>query len=237
LTIWWILGFAVLVGLAIYGDHVARQKRKAALAQLAKELHCRFDPFEHDPPAATYSGLGAFARGHSRRAYNTLTGRVDVGDDSYALTGGDFLYKVTTSNGKTTTTSTHRFSYWIVHLVWTHCPSLVVRPEGFFDKIAGALGFDDIDFESEEFSRKFHVKSSDKKFAYDLIDPRMMEFLIPRLTTALQLEQGRLLLTNGSATWSPEEFSRQLAFANEFVKRWPEHLVRGLDEHTGARDA
>ena len=45
------------------------------------------------------------------------------------------------------TTRTHRFSYLIVHLPFSGLPDLLIRPEGVFDKMAGAFGFDDIDFE------------------------------------------------------------------------------------------
>ena len=63
-------------------------------------------------------------------------------------------------------------------------PDLLIRPEGFFDKVAGAFGFDDIDFESEEFSRAFFVKSSDKRFAYDVLHPRMLELLMAERNAA-----------------------------------------------------
>lgn len=63
-----------------------------------------------------------------------------------------------------------------------------IGPEGFFSKIAQAIGFDDIDFESHEFSRQFCVRSSDKKFAYDFCNARMIEYLLahPRLTIEVE---------------------------------------------------
>jgi hypothetical protein len=223
----------VLAGVGAYFGHLAEQKRREEMRAVAARLQCSFQA-DGDGRWARDEHFDAFSRGHSQRAYNTLSGRLEVGTSSYAVRGGDFLYKVTSGSGKNRSTRTYRFSYWVVHLAWPHCPTLRMRTENVLDKVAGALGFDDIDFESEEFSRRFHVTSSDKKFAYDLIDPRMMEFLLPRLTTALELEHGKLLLTSGGNTWAPGEFARKLTFAGEFLARWPEHLVARLDGATHA---
>ena len=40
------------------------------------------------------------------------------------------------------------------------------------------LGFQDIQFESEQFNRAFRVKCHDPKFATDVIDDRMMQWLL-----------------------------------------------------------
>ena len=57
--------------------------------------------------------------------------------------------------------------------------------------------FDDIDFESDEFSRKFYVQSSDRKFAYDVLHPRMMEFLLQTTPPMIDVEGGALCLSGG----------------------------------------
>src|SRR5205085_4299284 len=102
---------------------------------------------------------------------NTLRGPLDASGRAFGALAGDYSYKITRSNGKTTSTSTYRFSYLIVKVPFPDTPGLLIRPETLMDKVAGALGFDDIDFESEEFSRRFLVKSPDKKFAYDVVSP------------------------------------------------------------------
>jgi hypothetical protein len=57
-------------------------------------------------------------------------------------------------------------------------PQIRIERERVLDKVAGALGFEDIDFESDEFNRTFAVRCLDRRFAMALIDPRMMEFLL-----------------------------------------------------------
>jgi hypothetical protein len=53
----------------------------------------------------------------------------------------------------------------------------MVSPENLLTRMAGGLGFDDIQFETEEFNRTFNVRCPDRKFANDFIDQRMMAWL------------------------------------------------------------
>ena len=168
---------AVVVAAIVYASKAAKNRREA-LAALASELGWRFDPARDTHHDDEYSHFGVFRQGHSRAAFNTLIGRLEIAGHPYEAKMGDFTYKVTQSTGKSTTTHTYHFSYAILHLPYVGVPDLLIRREGFFDKIAAAIGFDDIDFESAEFSRKFLVKSPDKRFAYDIIHQRMMEFLL-----------------------------------------------------------
>jgi hypothetical protein len=58
------------------------------------------------------------------------------------------------------------------------CSPLTIENENVFTRLADALGFRDIEFESEDFNRAFNVKSPDKKFANDVVDARMMQWLL-----------------------------------------------------------
>ena len=108
-------------------------------------------------------------------------------------------------------------------------PNLLIRGEGLFDKLRGALGFDDIDFESEEFSRRFYVVSTDKKFAYDVVHPRMMEWLMAKEVPLIDIERGRCCLVNDRGRWKPDEFKRWLRRVDEFFRLWPDYLLSRLD--------
>ncbi|HUT59218.1 MAG TPA: hypothetical protein VNA25_15320 [Phycisphaerae bacterium] len=55
---------------------------------------------------------------------------------------------------------------------------LLIRPQALADKVAAALGWEDINLESAEFSRRFHVSAPDRRWAYDVIHPRTMELLL-----------------------------------------------------------
>ena len=63
-------------------------------------------------------------------------------------------------------------------LPFPNVPGLDIRRENLLDRVAGAFGFQDINFESEEFNRMFKVTAEDPQVAYQLIDPRMMNWLL-----------------------------------------------------------
>ncbi len=181
-----------------------------------------------------YARHDLFRRGHSRRAYNTLMGNVEIDGATYEGVMGDFKYKTTHTDSKgNRQTSTHKFSYLILDVPYHGVPDLLIRREGMFDKLAGMIGFDDIDFESAEFSRRFHVKSPDRRFAYDVITPTMMEFLLAGNAPAVDIEDGRCCMSDGQSKWEIEEFRSRLAWLCAFFDLWPEHVRVDLATRSG----
>lgn len=222
-----VLGIAAVIAAAVYSRKMA-EKRRQELRAVAQELGFRFDALKDADHDERFPQFEVFRRGHSRCAFNTLQGVAQIGDRSFAAKMGDYEYKVTTSNGKSTTTTTYRFSYLILTLPFPGVPSLTIRREGVFDKVAGVLGFDDIDFESVEFSRRFHVKSADKRFAYDVIDPRMMEFLLAGEAPVVDIDGGACCFHGGNRQWTPQQFKAMLSWSKAFFERWPRHVVDAL---------
>ena len=222
-----ILGVVVLavVCLIAYYAHLAAEKRREALAALAHELGWGYTPQVDRAHDSDYAQFDIFRKGHSRRAFNTMRGSVEIDGATYQGLMGDFKYKTTHTDSKgNRRTSTHRFSYLILDVPYVGVPDLLIRREGIFDKLAGVVGFDDIDFESAEFSRKFHVKSSDRRFAYAVVTPQMMEFLLASDAPAVDIERGRCCVSDGRQTWSAEEFRGRLGWLCDFFDYWPEHV-------------
>jgi hypothetical protein len=218
---------AVVVALAVLAWQAERQRTRE-LQALADELGLDFDPRDDSAHDDDYAQFAIFRRGHSRVAQRTLEGAIELFGRGCRVRMGDFRYRITHQNGKSQSTSTHHFSYLIAHPPWPS-PSLLVRREGVLDKLKGAFGFDDIDFESAEFSRRFWVQSSDKRFAYDVLHPRMMEFLLAERPPTLDLEGGALCISDGQRRWQPAEFRRQVDFLRRFCELWPRHLLKDLE--------
>lgn len=223
------------IAAAVYAAHREKQRRES-LRALAQELGGRFDPRRDHTHDDRYAHFEVFRRGHSRAACNTITAPMTVLDATGQLVLGDFRYKRTSGSGKSRRTVTYRFSYCILHLPVHDLPDLLIRPEGVFDRLADVFGGEDIDFELDDFSRAFLVKCTDRKFAYDVIDPRMMEFLLAARPPAIDIEHGRCLLADGGRRWTPDQFRARLRFLEHFFDRWPDHVVRRLGDGTyGAR--
>ncbi len=241
---------AVVIGLVAWHHH---HKRREALSHLALDLGWVFyadgvgderdDVFASligrliQGPDARFRAFGVFDRGRDRRAYNTLQGSLKLpapgGLKPCPGIMGDYRY--TTGSGKNK--KTHHFSYLILELPLGPVPETIIRPEGFFDQIAGFMGFDDIDFESAEFSDAFHVKGADKRFAYDLCHPRMMQFLLATRPEMFEIDRFHICVSAGRGRWSPEAFKHRLLWVAQFLEQWPRHVVDRLSPRPTAEVA
>jgi hypothetical protein len=66
----------------------------------------------------------------------------------------------------------------VLALIDARCPTLQISEENLFTRLADTLTFRDIEFESEEFNRRFTVKGADERFATAFCDSRMMDWLL-----------------------------------------------------------
>lgn len=76
--------------------------------------------------------------------------------------------------------------------------------------------------------RRFHVRSPDKRFAYDVVHPRMMEFLMAGVPGSVDIEYGRCCLSDGRHRWEPGSFETNLDWLRAFFDHWPGHVTRRL---------
>ncbi len=215
---------AAAVLLAMASAKAARQRRED-LAAWAASRGWRFE----DDGSATeeFRRFPAFRRGHGRVAYNTTSGAVTIKGREFLLACGDFQFRESRGSGKNRRTVTVRFSYVSVRAPGSP-PDLTIRPEGFFDKVVQALGADDIDFESDQFSRAFCVTCADKKFAYDVVSPRMMEHLLATRPPPISLVGGHVCFLGGNRTWAIPEYEREIARLTAFFELWPEYVLEDL---------
>ena len=201
-----IIAVAIVVAVVSY---ISARKRREAMAALAAKLGLCFDPGKNWDIAKRYSFLdklrveSKFLSGErttNRYAFNILSGNYQGHD----VTIFDYHYR--TGSGKNT--QHHYISFFILHLLASF-PELVIGPEGIFSKMAQALGYDDIDFESYEFSRKFCVRCRDKKFAYDVCNARMIEYLLSNTDLTIEIE-GEVLAISFGSRLAPEQIEPNL---------------------------
>jgi len=167
-----LFGGLIIAGL-IYGA-IAARKRREAMFQLATQLGLSYSSAKDRSLAGEYGFLNKLAQGSNRYASNVISGDYE----GHKVLVFDYHYETHSTNSKgQRQTQHHHFSVFILNLPALF-PEITITREGFLSKIAQAFGYDDIDFESHEFSKKFCVRSKDKKFAYDICHTRMMEFLL-----------------------------------------------------------
>ncbi|MFH2052784.1 MAG: hypothetical protein ABIK96_10010 [bacterium] len=145
------------------------QQRRQALLLWAHGRGWRLDSSGRKDWHKNWPGLKVFDRGHSKSSKNIVKGAIEGLDVSC------FDFQYVTGSGKNR--QTHRRGVVILGCEFPTIP-LQIRREHAFDKVGEFLGKDDIDFESAEFSRRFYVTSSDRKWAYDIIHGRTMEYLL-----------------------------------------------------------
>ena len=195
-----IVGFIAIAAVAAVLGYLSSLKRREAMVAVAAKLGLHFAPDKNRTLARRYEFLDKLHVGADRYAYNILSGDYQ----GHSVTLFDYHYR--TGSGKDT--HHHYISFFILQLPAAF-PELVIGPEGFFSKIAQAVGYDDIDFESHEFSRRFCVRSRDKKFAYDVCNARMIEYLLSNTDLAIEIEGGELGISFDSRL-SPERIELNL---------------------------
>jgi hypothetical protein len=209
---------AVIIVAAILGQMAAR-KRRDAMTALATRLGLRFDPNTDRDLARRFQFLDKLRAGDNRYAFNILSGRYRDHD----VMAFDFHYETHSTDSKgRRQTHHHYFSFFILQLP-VPFPELKIAREGFFSKVAQAFGYDDIDFESHEFSRKFCVRSQDRKFAYDVCNARMMEYLLANDDLTIEIEDQATAISFNSRL-SPEQIESNLNRLIAVRSLMPEYL-------------
>ena len=183
-----VFGGAVIIALLTGADlKRTREDRSWRLQELAVEM--KFDEFNPNPDQGFAMGWGflnSLNRGESRYAFNILRGKYH----EQSLFVFDYHYETGSDKSKVD----HNLTVLML-VVKEVFPQMTIGPESFGDKIATAFGVEnDIKFESAEFSRAFCVRSADKKFAYDVCNAQMMEYLLANRDLHIEIQGPVILL-------------------------------------------
>jgi hypothetical protein len=93
-----------------------------------------------------------------------------------------------------------------------------------------AAGLNRFEFEFDDFNQAFNVYCRDKRFAFDIIHPRIMEFLLRPIENEIQISM--IELYGRSIMFAHEEFLCKsfilsfLDFAHEFLKKIPSYISK-----------
>ncbi len=215
-----VLGILLVATVAVYAIWQA-QARRQALAAWAAQQGLAFAPDKVGGVDSRYPSFACLREGSNRYAYNVASGTWHA----RSLLAFDYHYETHSTNSKgESETSDWYFSAVVVGSAVPLKP-LLIRPEGFFDKVKSLFGFEDINFESAEFSRKFFVAAPDRKWAYDVLHQRAMEFLLGSPAFSLAFDAQSVIAWRQSL-FQPEEFMQALTVVHGLLDQLPEYVIK-----------
>jgi hypothetical protein len=169
--LFWLVAGAVALG-GVWWTYHRKQRRRQELAAMAIQLGLTYSPV--DTQGCVDLPFALLKKGDGRGTENVLAGHwhgMPVTEFDY------WYYEESRDTDGHTTRTTYRFSCAVTEIDAAMSP-LAIERENLLTRLAGSLGFRDIDFELDEFNRAFTVKGGDRKFAFDFVDQRMMRWLL-----------------------------------------------------------
>jgi hypothetical protein len=150
--------------------------------------------------------------------HNTVTGQLHAAGRHWPFRAADCEYDAWASQNDG---GTYRFGYLAVPLPLPPGIKMEIHPHTVGDQLVAALGHEEIRFESEEFNRAFRVTCSDRREAFAIVSPEMMEFLLKERPVPIHIASGTLCLTDGLATWDAIQLEKVVSWAQAFVSLCP----------------
>lgn len=230
--VFWVVGLVAAAGMAAY-RYIRRQRRRREVRAFATKAGLRYS---HGDPFGTVGlGFRLFREGDGRGVENVCWG----------TTGGlevrlfDYWYYEESRDRQGQKHRNYRyFSCALIRIPGIYGPRLTIEPEGVFSRLADAVGLRDLQFESEDFNRRFQVKvAGEERFAYAVVDAGMIEWLLSAATRYRFETLGDLILVStgqgpASALWD------LLSVARGFRDRVPPVVgdLYRAKEHQGHAD-
>ena len=125
-----------------------------------------------DDLAQRYLG-SPFGLGFGQQARHVLHGSYRGRD----LVAFEYSYKEYRDSGNERRTVTYRNTVVALGTPAAR-PTLELSREGFGRKLLGLVGVRDLQLESEQFNKTFHIRAENDRFAYDVLHPRTMEWML-----------------------------------------------------------
>jgi hypothetical protein len=164
---------ACVVVAAVLIPWLLRLRRAEDMATIAARHGLQYSA--SDPFGCTRVAFPLFRKGDGRDAENVVWRE---GPEGLARRAFDFSYYVETRNDMGHVQRHHtRFSCVLAQIDGSW-PEVSINREGLLEKALGLVGLGDIELESDEFNRRFALRSEDKRFAVTLVDARMIDFLL-----------------------------------------------------------
>ncbi len=215
-----LLGILLLVAGVVFVVHWEAKKRREALNAWAGKRGLAFDRSRDRSIVHSFPQFACLKKGDANwYAFNRVGGTTD----GRTILAFDYHYEtIEKTSDKKTTSVSHYFSAVI-------CSSpialkeLYIRPETFMDKVGAFFGSEDINFESAEFSSRFHVSAPDRRWAYDVLHVRAMEELLKYPPFFIALCGGHAIAWR-ETQFKTDEFDEALATLESLLNQLPGYV-------------
>ena len=190
-----VLGIILVI---VVGSRLREKKRTGRLQVVVAEMGLEFRAIG-DP--ALLGRLGVFPLmnvGRSQELKNLILG--DTSQGQLAL----FDFRYVTGHGKHK--KTHRQSVLAMEAPeLQQLPVFNMRPEGFWDKVGGVFGMQDVDFDDHvEFSKQFLLKGEDEEQLRSFMDKDLLDFFAARPVLCCEARPGVFLYYRRRKRVAPE---------------------------------
>jgi hypothetical protein len=228
---------AAMIVIAIVTSNYARKQaeiRQAAMFDLSQRLGLNFQPMivtvsknfwdsvvnsnsEVQQFLVPFQHLSPFGQGHSHSVKNLISGAYR----DFGVTIFDYQYKVTTNNGKSSSTTTYNVQVVSVALPMI-LPQFSMQPENFLLAIGEKFGYREIEFESEEFNKRWFVRGHEERSIYDLLHPQAMERMLIASHTRWEFG-GNMITVLDTSLQEPPSIERTFHDIADFVALVPNY--------------
>ena len=206
-----LFALVIVVGLAVVAYLAVQRTRGMQAFAVAHGL-----TYSRSGWALGDCGFQLFTRGNRRRWTHVLGGSWQGLPVVYA----DYQY--TEQEGRNS--ETFSFSVVVVNIPLA-TPQVEVAPRGLLGRLVESVGSGaGLQFESEDFNHRFVVHCADPRFAYELIDARMMETML-RQDPGVHLTFGTIMAMVWSKQLPLRSIDRLFDSAAAIIARVPD-LVR-----------
>ena len=216
---WWVLiGFLAFVAVVVYlhrNDAKWVKQRRQALPLVAEQLGLTFRAGPDADLAFQWCMIDdALFRGDNRYAENILRGTIN----GVPVVAFDHHHETRDADRELQ----HIYGSVLIVILPKGIKAVEVLPEGLATTLSQPLGMEDINFESAAFSKTFCVRAQNKRAAYDVCSPQVMEYLLAHPQVRFRIKTDALFMI--SNLLSAEEIEINLRHLVEIRSRLPEYL-------------
>jgi hypothetical protein len=163
-----------MIGLVVVSSLSAIRKRHRRMGVAAFAQRYGFEHRPGDPFGLLYDyNFPLFEMGDGRGCENVVWGEWK----GLPFRASDYWYYNATDGRRGSALRDLHFNAVVVDIP-AYLPRVTVDREGVASRLTSGIGWRDIQFESDDFNRRFVIRSEDPEFAFKLIDARMMHWML-----------------------------------------------------------